>query len=150
MSTVQLASLELGLALRCTSGGHAVAIPVGSAGQVIEFEAMAVPFAREAFRGIGIHRGGLLLTLGLGRAPGAGEQRTARGVLLDAPGLPCACAFEVSELGGLATIRRSERRRKGPAWWVDAEVEGGGAVGWLDVPLLVQSLLGRPREGRGP
>jgi hypothetical protein len=136
----------LGTALRCTVAGRAVGVPLLHAGQVIELSAVPLPLSRPWFRGLGLHAGELVIALAL---DGSAPLPSACGVLLQHPGLPCACALEVESVGGLAPVHRKSGGPRLGGFLIDA-VDGEGApISWLDVPAFLSDALGRGLGGGG-
>jgi hypothetical protein len=128
-----------------------VALPLDRVGQIIEYPVYPLPLARRFVGGLGVFDGRVLLSIALARAPdrGRGQQRPARGILLDArakqEGDEVEWAFEVDELGAFVRatlVTPAVPSPDLPAWISQARDGEGKLLGWIDVAAMLADLAG--------
>jgi hypothetical protein len=134
--------------IRCRVGKAEVGLPLDGVGQIIEYPVYPLPLARRFIGGLGVYDGRPLLSIALARLPdrGRGQQRPAKGILLDAhPGDEVDWALEVDELGVFVRatlVTQAAPNPELPPWISQARDGEGKLLGWIDVAAMLADLAG--------
>jgi chemotaxis signal transduction protein len=134
--------------IRCRVGKAEIALPLDGVGQIIEYPVVALPLARRFVGGVGLHQGRPLLSIALGRLPDRprGQQRTTRGILLEAGrGDQMEWALEIEQMGTFVRailMPQAPKNPELPPWISQARDPEGKLLGWIDVPAMLADLSG--------
>ena len=139
--------------IRCRVGKAEVALPLDEVGQIVEYPVFPLPLARRWIGGLGLYQDRPLVSIALARVPdrARGQERAARGILLEARGgAELDWALEVDDLG--AFVRATLVSKPAPAgldlpsWISQARDDEGRTLGWIDVTAMLAELTsGEPR-----
>jgi hypothetical protein len=134
--------------LECLVGDGRVVIPMSVVEQVIEYDVSPLPLARKGVRGLGMHAGALVVSIGVDGtiAVGATGHRKTKGVLLRALPSPVRWAVEVIDAVAFVELDEARASRSSdPAspWLRTAKSREGREVSWLDASRFVSELSER-------
>jgi chemotaxis signal transduction protein len=134
--------------LICVIGRALVAIPAKSVARIVEYDmATPLPLGHALIGGLGVCEGKLLVSVSL--SSGADNRieprRRARGVIVHAPrAFAVEWAVEIDEVGAFSRVHRGPVRGRPqshlPSWVDLAETAEGLAIGWIDVPTMIDDL----------
>jgi hypothetical protein len=131
-------------ALECVIGDTPTALALDVAGQVVEYDVSPLPLACDHVIGLGVHKGRIVVSLGIEPAPSAGRRRTTA-VLLELPGAKESFGFEVGRVVGFVRVMREDGSET-----VDGHgsvtTADGRRIRWIDVRRIFGPLAAAGRS----